>query len=278
KGSILRNNHECSVLSLLFFMAITTYISQYGMGKISQKVTYEVRNDLFFKLQDMSLNYFDQRPSGDIISITTNDVTQLNLLVGGQFVQIITNIVSIVITILIMFLLNIYLALISLVIIPIFFVMAFFIQKIIMGVFKKARETIGQVTTSIQENIAGARIVKAYGQEERASSEFDQANTANYKIMVKIRRIMSTIFPLFTLIVTVLTVIILLLGGFIAIGEINIFGITISVGVLVAFISLLSQFFRPFMMLLQMQQIIGSALAASDRILSILEESVEIPE
>jgi len=265
-------------LSLLVFMAITTYISQYGMGKISQKVTYEVRNDLFFKLQDMSLNYFDQRPSGDIISITTNDVTQLNFLVGGQFVQIITNIVSIGITILIMFLLNVYLALISLVIIPIFFVMAIFIQKIIMGVFKKARETIGQVTTSIQENIAGARIVKAYGQEERASSEFDQANTANYKIMVKIRRIMASIFPLFTLIVTVLTVIILLLGGFIAIGEINVFGITISVGVLVAFISLLSQFFRPFMMLLQMQQILGSALAASDRILSVLEESVEIPE
>jgi len=265
-------------LSLLIFMAGTTYISQYGMGKISQKVTYEVRNDLFFKLQEMSLNYFDQRPSGDIISITTNDVTQLNLLVGGQFVQIITNIVSVSITILIMFLLNIYLALISLVIIPIFFVMAIFIQKIIMGVFKNARETIGQVTTSIQENIAGARIVKAYGQEERASSEFDQANTANYKIMVKIRRIMSTIFPLFSLIVTVLTVIILLLGGFIAIGEINVFGTTVSVGVLVAFISLLSQFFRPFMMLLQIQQILGSALAASDRILSILEESVEIPE
>ncbi len=265
-------------LSLLVFMAITTYISQYGMGKISQEVTYRVRNDLFFKLQDMSLNYFDQRPSGDIISITTNDVTQLNLLIGGQFVQIITNIVSIGITVLIMFLLNIYLALISLIIIPIFFVMAIFIQKIIKSVFKKARETIGQVTTSIQENIAGAKIVKAYGQEEKASSEFDQANTANYKIMVKIRRIMATIFPLFNLIVTVLTVIILLLGGFIAIGEINIFGITISVGVLVAFISLLSQFFRPFMMLLQMQQIIGSALAASDRILSILEENVEIPE
>lgn len=265
-------------LSLLVFMAITTYISQYGMGKISQEVTYEVRNDLFFKLQDMSLNYFDQRPSGDIISITTNDVTQLNLLVGGQFVHIITNIVSISITILIMFLLNVYLALISLIIIPIFFVLAFFIQKIIIGVFKKARETIGQVTTSIQENIAGAKIVKAYGQEKRASSEFDQANTANYKIMVKIRGIMATIFPLFTLIVTVLTVIILLLGGFIAIGEINVFGITVSIGVLVAFISLLSQFFRPFMMLLQMQQIIGSALAASDRILSVLEESVEIPE
>ncbi|GAH72645.1 unnamed protein product, partial [marine sediment metagenome] len=46
--------------SLLLFMAITTYFAQYGMGKISQKITFEVRNDLFYKLQDMSLSYFDK--------------------------------------------------------------------------------------------------------------------------------------------------------------------------------------------------------------------------
>ncbi|MHA1884907.1 MAG: ABC transporter transmembrane domain-containing protein, partial [Promethearchaeota archaeon] len=100
--------------SLLLFMAITTYYSNYGMGKMSQRITFEIRNDLFYKLQDMSLSYFDQRSSGDIMSITTNDVTLLNQLVGGQFVGIITSIVSIGITVLIMFLLNPFLALISL--------------------------------------------------------------------------------------------------------------------------------------------------------------------
>ena len=113
-------NMSVILLSALIFMAITSYLSLYGMGKMSQKVTYDIRNSLFLKLQDMSLNYFDQRPSGDIMSVMTNDVTILNQLVGGQFVQIITSIVSLALTVLFMFVLNPFLALISMVIFPIF--------------------------------------------------------------------------------------------------------------------------------------------------------------
>jgi len=102
--------------SLLLFMAISTYFAQYGMGKISQRITFQIRNDLFYKLQDMSLSYFDKRSSGDIMSITTNDVTQLNQLVGGQFVSVISSIVGLILTIFIMFFLNPYLALLSLII------------------------------------------------------------------------------------------------------------------------------------------------------------------
>jgi len=201
--------------SLLLFMAITTYFAQYGMGKISQKITFEVRNDLFYKLQDMSLSYFDKRSSGDIMSITTNDVNQLNQLVGGQFVSIITSIVGLILTIFIMFFLSPYLALLSLVIFPIFFFFTYLFRKVAMGLFKESRKTIGSVTSSIQENIAGARVVQAYGQENKASTEFDKANTANYNAMLKIRKFMATIFPLISLVTTLLTAGILLAGYFI---------------------------------------------------------------
>ncbi len=265
-------------ISLILLMAITNYISQFGMGKISQKVTYEIRNNLFFKLQNMSLSYFDQRSSGDIISIATNDVTILNQLVGGQFVQIITSFVSIFLTIIFMFILNPFLALISMVIFPLFFTITHLFRKVAIGFFKESRKTIGKVTSSIQENIAGAKVVKAYGQEERASSEFDEANKANYYAMVKIRKYMATIFPLISLITTVLTAGVLLAGGFVTLGNVSIFGITVSVGVLSAYITILGQFFRPFMTLMQIQQIIESAMAASDRIYTLLEEKAEIPD
>lgn len=264
--------------SLLLFMAITTYFSQYGMGKMSQKITYDIRNDLFYKLQDMSVAYFDQRSSGDIMSITTNDVTLLNQLVGGQFVGIITSIVSIALTVLIMFILNPFLALISLPVFPIFLLLTGFFRKMAIGLFKESRKTIGKVTSSIQENIAGAKVVQAYGQEKKASSEFDRANKANYNAMMKIRRYMATIFPLINLITTALTAIILLAGGFALLGNVSIFNKTVTVGVLSAFIGILGQFFRPFMMLMQIQQVINSAMAASDRIYTLLEEKVEIPD
>jgi ATP-binding cassette subfamily B protein len=139
--------------SLLVAMALTTYFAQYGMGKISQNITFEIRNNLFYKLQDMSLSYFDKRSSGDIMSITTNDVTQLNQLVGGQFVSIISSIVSLVLTVTIMFFLNAFLALISLVIFPIFFIFTNLFRKRVMGLFKESRKTIGSITSSILPNL-----------------------------------------------------------------------------------------------------------------------------
>ncbi|MFX1377081.1 MAG: ABC transporter ATP-binding protein [Promethearchaeota archaeon] len=265
-------------LLLTIFMAIITYFSQYGMGKISQRITFDIRNDLFFKLQDMSLSYFDQKSSGDIMSVTTNDVTVLNQLVGGQFVQIINSIVLIISTIAIMFYLNPFLALISLPVFPIFLFLTWFFRKMVTGLFKESRKTIGKVTSSIQENIAGAKVVQAYGQERKAASEFDKANKANYYAMVRIRRYMATIFPLINLMTTILTGTILLAGGYALIGNVSILGKLVTPGVLTAYIVYLGQFFRPFMTLMQIQQVIQSSMAASDRIYSILEEDVEIPD
>jgi ABC-type multidrug transport system fused ATPase/permease subunit len=96
--------------------------------------------------------------------------------------------------------------------------------------------------------------------------------------MLKIRKFMATIFPLISLITTILTAGILLAGGFVVLGNVTIFGITVTVGVLSAYISILGQFFRPFMTLMQIQEIIASSLAASDRIYTLLEERVEIPD
>lgn len=264
--------------SLLFFMALITYYSQYGMGKVSQSITYEIRNDLFFKLQDMSLTYFDERSSGDIISITTNDVTILNQLVGGQFIQIISSIVSLSLTIIIMYLLNVYLALISMIVFPLFFFITYLFRKIAVRLFKESRKTIGNVTSSIQENVAGAKVVQAYGQERRAAKEFDKANMANYNAMVRIRKFMATVFPLINFVTTILTAGVLLAGGLIVLEGIPLFGQIVTIGVLSAYITILGQFFRPFMSLIQIQEVMASALAASDRIYTLLDERVEIPD
>ena len=271
-------NMSAFYFALLLVMAAITYYSNYGMGRISHRITMKIRNNLFFKLQDMSMSYFDKRSSGDIISITTNDVTLLNQLVGGQFIWIINSIVGLSLTIVIMFFLNIFLALLSLIIFPIFFFFTFLFRTVAMKLFKESRKTIGGVTSSIQENVAGAKVVQAYGQEKKASVEFDKADTANYNAMLKVRKFMATIFPLIGMITSILTAGILLAGGFAYLENVSLFGMSVSVGVLSAFILILGQFFKPFMMLMQIQEVIISSLAASDRIYTLLEEKVEILE
>ncbi|MBN2156893.1 MAG: ATP-binding cassette domain-containing protein [Candidatus Lokiarchaeota archaeon] len=263
---------------MVIIVGVSNYLSLMGMGVLSQKVVLSIRNDQFSQLQGMSLSFFDSRPSGDIISILTNDIDQLNMLVGGQFVEIITSIISIILTLVIMFLLNPILTLFSLTIIPVFIFLMWLFRKFAIRAFKKARKTISGVTSSIQQNIEGGKTVKAFGQEEKAINEFNEANKQNYEAMYQIRRLMGTFIPAIQFITTILTIGILVSGGILYVKDISLLGIAASVGTLTAFISMLSQFFRPFMMLLQIQNIIESAFASADRILSLLETRVEIKE
>jgi ABC-type multidrug transport system fused ATPase/permease subunit len=265
-------------LSLMTFMAVGNYIGSYGLGKVGQGVVFSMRNDVFKQLQKMSMSYFDKHPSGDIISRATNDVDQMNLLVGGQLVQIVTSIISLSLSLAFMFILSPFLSLFALVVFPVFYLMSKWFRNRVIGAFKETRKKISKVTSSIQENIAGAKTVQAFGQEQKATDEFDQANVENAKASFRARRIFATFFPLITFMSSVLTASVLVIGGYVNIIKFAPFGINITVGILAAFIQYMSSFFQPFMALTQIQQVIESAMAAADRIYAILEEEVELPD
>src|SRR5271157_3387871 len=265
-------------LILVIFNLLANYISQYGMGKIGQVVVYSVRNNIINKLQQMSMSYFDRKSSGDIISITTNDVDQLNMLVSGQLVQIFTSAAALGITIVFMFWLNPYLALLSMIIFPIFFVALRVFTRIVSGLFKQTRKTISRVTSTIQENITGAKVVQAYGQQEKTAREFDEANEQNFQASYKVRKVFSTFFPLMQFITQFLTATILFAGGFSLVNGVSFLGIAITVGTLTSFVSYLSQLFQPVLTLTQVQNFTESAMAAADRIYGLLNEEVDLPE
>ncbi|MFX1276663.1 MAG: ABC transporter ATP-binding protein [Promethearchaeota archaeon] len=265
-------------LTLMLFMVIGNYFGSYGLGKIGQGVVFSMRNDVFEQLQKMSMSYFDKHPSGDVISRATNDVDQINLLLGGQLVQIITSIISLGLNLIFMFVLSPFLSLFALVVFPIFYLLTKWFRNRVIGAFKDTRKKISKMTSSVQENIAGAKTVQAFGQEKKATEEFDQANIENAEASFRARRIFATFFPLITFMSSVLTASVLVIGGYVNIINFAPFGITITVGILAAFIQYMSSFFQPFMTLTQIQQIIESAMASADRIYGILEEEVDLPD
>ncbi|MEX2681155.1 MAG: ABC transporter ATP-binding protein, partial [Candidatus Sigynarchaeota archaeon] len=265
-------------ITIAVSMAIVNYIGMYGMGKIGQHIIYNVRSDLIGKLQSMSMAYFDKKLSGDIISITTNDVDQLNNLVGGQLVQIIRGLISIVLIFVVMFIMNPLLALVSTIVFPVYLVAMTIFKRVTAGVFKDMRKKMSAVTSSIQENVAGARVVQAFGQEKKAASEFDRVNQENYEAGFRMRKIISTFFPLIGFMSQFLVAIVLFTGGVARINNIMLFGVPVTAGALTVFIGLLSQFFEPFMTLMTFQQIIEAAMAASDRIYGLLDEEAELPD
>jgi ABC-type multidrug transport system fused ATPase/permease subunit len=282
-GIIAGNSQVILYISILYviilsFMALGNYFGSYGLGKIGQNVVFSMRNDVFEQLQRMSMSYFDRHSSGDVISRATNDIDQMNLLVGGQIVQIITNIISLGLSVTFMFVLSPFLAFFGLIVFPVFLIMSRWFRNRVIGAFKETRKKISKVTSSIQENIAGAKTVQAFGQEEKAENEFDRANMENAEASFRARRIFATFFPLLTFISSAMTAGVLVIGGYVNIINFAPFGIAITVGTLAAFIQYMSNFFRPFMMLTQIQQVIESAMAAADRIYTILDEEVDLPD
>src|SRR5271157_949984 len=168
--------------------ALVSYIAQYGMNRIGQVVVREVRKKLFSQLQKMSMAYFDRKLSGDILSIMTNDVDQLNLLVSGQLVLLINNFIQLGMFLAFMYYISPILATLALINFPLFLYFTKRFQIKAANAFKETRKTISRVTSSIQENIAGAKVVQAYGQEKKATKEFDEANQANAAATVRVRK------------------------------------------------------------------------------------------
>ncbi|MHA1729427.1 MAG: peptidase domain-containing ABC transporter [Promethearchaeota archaeon] len=265
-------------LSLMVVTVITNYIGLYQLAKVSQQIVLSIRNEIFLHLQKCSMSYFDKRHSGEIVSISTNDVDQLNQLVGGQIVTIVSAIISIIFVLIFMYLINPFLGTLSLVVIPVYLIIVRSLRAIAGGAFRDTRKSIAAVTTSIQENIAGAKVIQSYGQEDKEKKEFDEKNFENYAARLRIRQIMALFMPLIGLISSLITIYVIMGGVLVNIGVINIPGVVVTVGDLSAFIMYLGSFFRPFMSLMQIQQIQLAALASSDRIYGLLEEKVEIPD
>ena len=161
------------------------------MGKIGTNVIYEVREEIFENLQNMSMDYYDRSHSGDIISIATSDVDQLNMVFGGQLSLVIADAFRGLLIIILMLVMNWELAIISFLVIPTFAVFMKILQKKAKSAFKVTRKAISAVTQKAEENISGMKVIQAYGKQSKATQEFDEANIENQKANMKILEIFT---------------------------------------------------------------------------------------
>ncbi len=287
-NGIIANNAQFVInmgITYVIMMIILIFANYFGsllLTKISQNIVYSIRVDIFAQLQKCSMQYFDKRPSGEIVSICTNNVDVLNQFIGGQLSGILSSILMAFFYTILMFVLNPFLATISLIIVPIYMLLTVLIRKLAGTAFRDTQKSIAKVTVRMQENIAGAKVMQAYGQEAKEKKQFDEANFQNYAANLRIRRVFSFMFPLIGTISSLISVAVILIGSLVGLDFLNVvmFGnkVIVSVGIITAFISFLGSFFKPFMMLMQIQQIQLAALASTDSIYSLLKEKVEIAD
>ncbi len=237
----------------------------YLMGWVGQTTLSQLRGEIFGKLHRLSLRYFDKHDAGDMMSRLVNDVDTINNLLSMGLVQAISGVLSLAGILMAMFGLYWPLALAASSVIPVMLITTNLFAKMARRAFRKTRETIGDVSADLQEDIAGIKVAQAFNRTGLNQARFAQRNAANRDANVGATAITSAFSPAMDLLSTVATIIVVAFGGYLAMEG------RVTVGLVVAFLGYVQQFFWPIQQISQIYTQAQSALAGAERIFDLLD-------
>ena len=235
------------MLELLAVYILGTLVSRQQIvvvGTVSQKLLAALRQRLFGRLQKLPLTYFDKKPIGDLMSRVTNDVDTLSQFFGQGITQLFGSLFGLIGILIAMLFLNLPLALVSFLVIPIMLLTTGFFATRARIAFRKTRETVGDVTADIQQEIGGARESQAFNRSQANIDRFRTRNAANRNANVQAVGLTSAFSPAIEFLSTLATALVIGYGGYLVLEQ------QLSIGLLAAFLLYVQQFFRPVQLLL----------------------------
>jgi ABC-type multidrug transport system fused ATPase/permease subunit len=247
-----------------------SYAQTYFTGWTGERMLADLRNHLFRHLQRLSLGYYERNRAGVIISRITNDVEALDQLVTDGVTSLVQSTLTLIGTAAILFWLDWRLALATLTVMPFMTLATAVFRKRSGRAYRSVRETLGAVTATLAEDIAGMRVLQSFTRERAAQENFrrvtDTYRRANQQTVV----LNGLYFPFVDLLSSLATAVVLGYGGWL------VFQGDITIGVLVAFLGYLTNFFDPVQQLSQLYNTFLSAVAALDKIMEVLDEEPEV--
>jgi ABC-type multidrug transport system fused ATPase/permease subunit len=247
-----------------------TYVQTYLVGWIGQRALQDLRIQLFGHLQTMSVGFYSRRRAGVLISRLSNDVEALDTLVSDGIVTLFGSSLTLIGTAAILFTLDPELALITYTVFPILGVASLVFRIVSADAYKATREKVAAITAYLQETLSGIRVVRSFAQEPRHLDRFAELNEENRAANMKTVYLNAAYFPGVELLSAIASAGILFYGGIQAVeGE-------ITIGVLVAFLAALNNFFDPIQQLSQLYTTYQSGMAALDKIFELLDEEPDL--
>ncbi|MDQ4002720.1 MAG: ABC transporter ATP-binding protein/permease [Actinomycetota bacterium] len=264
-----------TMLLLLGVYLVGTFASRgqiLQVGSVGQKVLASLRERIFERLQRLPLGFFDRRPVGDLMSRVTNDVDTLNQLLSQGLTQLLGSFFSLIGVVVAMLVLDWRLASVCFTVIPAMLLTNVYFARRARRAFRTTRETVGDVTAGLQEEIVGVREAQAFNRTEANIERFRERNAANREANVQAVGITSAFAPAIDVLSTLSTTIVIGYGGYLVVTG------TLTVGLLTAFLIYVQQFFRPIQLASQVYTQAQAALAGAERIHNILDEEPEPPD
>ncbi|MDD2627665.1 MAG: ABC transporter ATP-binding protein [Clostridia bacterium] len=257
---------------LYIVSAIFSYIQQYMMAGVSQKIVYNMRKEVNDKINKLPLKYYDKNSKGDLLSRTTNDIENVSSIIGQAITQVIISVATLIGILVMMISINLILSIITVLIIPISIMFIAFVTKKSQKYFEQQWKLTGDLNGHVEEMFTGHQIIKAYGKEEEAIEKFERINQDLYKVSWKAQFVSGIIKPIIDFGSNINYVIIC------AVGAIKVTSGSLNIGDIQAFIQYSKQFNQPIAQLSNIINNMQSAIASAERVFELLDEEEEVKE
>jgi ATP-binding cassette subfamily B multidrug efflux pump len=247
-----------------------TFLQGYLAERASQGVAYDLRNDLFAKIERLGFGYYDRVETGQLVTRLTSDVEQIRSFAGSGVVQMAAAVVMLFGTTTLLILLDWQLALLALAVVPVIFVVLLRFVRRIGPLFREVQQTLGRLNSVLQEDLAGTRVIRTFVREDYEVARYRSVNDELLSKNLETVRAFSNNFPFVFLLANLGTLIIVLFGG------LQVIGGRLTIGELVAFNTYLGFLLLPILTIGFLAAGISRAGASSLRVFEVLDAPLEV--
>jgi ABC-type multidrug transport system fused ATPase/permease subunit len=252
--------------------AVATYIDNYYTESVGQWVAHDLRMRVYKHLDRLSLAYYDTHQTGTLLSTITSDVGTIQTFASSATLGILVDLLTIVGMLGIMFWLNWDFALIAIGVTPLLLLFVAHFKKAVQSATHEVRRRQSDIVATVQQGLESMRVVTAFGRQELEEARLGDVSRATVDAALKARRVKSLLSPVVTVVVSLCTGFVLWRGASLVVAG------TMTVGELTVFLAYLNKFFKPVQDLAKMTNTIAQTAVGVDRIRTILDTDVKIPE
>ncbi|MBV9580946.1 MAG: ABC transporter ATP-binding protein [Chloroflexi bacterium] len=243
------------------------------MTNAGQRMLQSMRGDMVRHIQKLPLQYFDNTPAGVVVSRVINDVQTVNDLLSNGIIQALSDVLTLIFTVVVMVYLAPKLALVTFSVMPLMVIAVWIFTEKAKVAYRRSRITIATLTGEFAESFAGVRVVQAFAREDASFEQFDTLNEDNRVANIKANTLSSMLLPIVELCNAAATVAVIAYGGWLMVN-----GSEVTLGILVAFLAYVTRFFQPIRTLTQFYNQLQAATAAAEKVFELLDEPITIHE
>ncbi|CAM3332921.1 ABC transporter ATP-binding protein [Rhodothermus bifroesti] len=260
------------LVGVLLVEAVLSFVNDYLTQWIGQKAIFDIRTQVYRHIQRQSLRFFDHTPVGRLITRVTSDVEALSDMLSAGVVRILGDLFRLVFIAYFMFMLEWRLALVTLSVMPFMIGAVAWFRRKVRQQYRETRRQIARLNAFLQEHISGMKIVQLFNREAEEKQRFSQINDEHRQAQIKTVFYFAIFWPAVQLVSDAALGLVLWVGGLRALEG------TLTLGVLIAFVQYVRQFFEPIRNLSDQYNMLQSAMAGAERIFGLLDQDTALPE